>query len=115
MSCIGGVYCCAMGGGGVGCVFFFFLMIRRPPRSTLFPYTTLFRSNRPQDLELNICKAKQLTNHRAASGDELVQLQSPQDMGLERALEYIAADEMVEVTPESIRLRKMPKKKLAKR
>ena len=33
------------GGGGGGCVLFFFLMIRRPPRSTLFPYTTLFRSN----------------------------------------------------------------------
>jgi GTP-binding protein len=66
--------------------------------------------NRPQDLELNVCKTKQLTNHRAASGDELVQLQSPVDMNLERALEYIAADEMVEITPESIRLRKMSKK-----
>lgn len=66
--------------------------------------------NRPQDLELNVCKTKQLTNHRAASGDELVQLQTPVDMSLERALEYIAADEMVEVTPESVRLRKMSKK-----
>jgi GTP-binding protein len=71
--------------------------------------------NRPQDLELNICKAKQLTNHRSATGDELVQLQTPQDMSLERALEYIGPDEMVEVTPESIRLRKIEKKKLAKR
>ncbi|WP_088241481.1 translational GTPase TypA [Calothrix rhizosoleniae] len=70
--------------------------------------------NRPQDLDLNICKTKQLTNHRAASGDELVQLQSPVEMSLERALEYITSDELVEVTPESIRLRKMAKK-LAKR
>ena len=70
--------------------------------------------NRPQDLDLNICKTKQLTNHRAATGDELVQLQSPVEMSLERALEYIASDELVEVTPESIRLRKMAKK-LAKR
>jgi GTP-binding protein len=70
--------------------------------------------NRPQDLELNVCKTKQLTNHRAASGDELVQLQAPVDMSLERALEYIGPDELVEVTPESIRLRKMAKK-LAKR
>ncbi len=69
--------------------------------------------NRPQDLELNICKAKQLTNHRAAGGDELVQLQSPLDMSLERALEYIGPDELLEVTPESIRLRKMAKKKVA--
>ncbi|MCG9892146.1 MAG: translational GTPase TypA [Thermosynechococcaceae cyanobacterium MS004] len=70
--------------------------------------------NRAQDLELNICKTKQLTNHRSATGDELVQLQSPIEMSLERALEYIGSDELVEVTPESIRLRKISKK-LAKR
>ena len=71
--------------------------------------------NRPQDLELNVCKAKQLTNHRAASGDELVQLQTPVEMSLERALEYIGPNELVEITPESIRLRKVKTKKLAKR
>lgn len=71
--------------------------------------------NRPQDLELNVCKAKQLTNHRAASGDELVQLQAPMEMNLERALEYIGPGELVEVTPESIRLRKVETKKMAKR
>lgn len=71
--------------------------------------------NRPQDLDLNVCKTKQLTNHRSATGDELVQLQTPVDMSLERALEYIGADELVEVTPKSIRLRKVASKKLAKR
>nr|WP_290223482.1 translational GTPase TypA [Trichocoleus desertorum] len=70
--------------------------------------------NRQQDLELNICKSKQLTNHRASGGEELVQLQAPIDMSLERALEYIGPDELVEVTPQSIRLRKVTKK-LAKR
>jgi GTP-binding protein len=70
--------------------------------------------NRPQDLELNVCKTKQLTNHRASSGEELVQLQSPVEMSLERALEYIGPDELLEVTPASIRLRKLSKK-LAKR
>ncbi|NJO41815.1 MAG: translational GTPase TypA [Cyanobacteria bacterium CRU_2_1] len=70
--------------------------------------------NRPQDLELNICKTKQLTNHRASGGDELVQLQTPMEMSLERALEYIGSDELLEVTPQSIRLRKVAKK-LAKR
>jgi GTP-binding protein len=70
--------------------------------------------NRAQDLDLNVCKAKQLTNHRAASGDELVQLQAPTEMSLERALEYIGSDELVEVTPESIRLRKLKTKKLVK-
>ena len=85
------------------------------PGTKVYKGMVIGENNRPQDLELNISKAKQLTNHRAASGDELVQLQTPQEMGLERALEYIASDEMVEVTPESIRLRKMPKKKLAKK
>jgi GTP-binding protein len=66
--------------------------------------------NRQQDLEINICKSKQLTNHRASGGEELVQLQTPIDMGLERALEYIGPDELLEVTPVSIRLRKVSKK-----
>ncbi|NEP38298.1 MAG: translational GTPase TypA [Okeania sp. SIO2G4] len=66
--------------------------------------------NRPQDLDLNVCKTKQLTNHRSATGDELVQLQTPVDMSLERALEYIGPDELVEITPESVRLRKLSKK-----
>ncbi len=71
--------------------------------------------NRAQDIDLNVCKTKQLTNHRASGGEELVQLQAPRDMSLERALEYIGPDELVEVTPKSIRLRKMGNKKLAKR
>ena len=72
--------------------------------------------NRQQDLEVNICKTKQLTNHRASGGEELVQLKEPIDMSLERALEYIGPDELLEVTPLSIRLRKVAKaKKLAKR
>lgn len=66
--------------------------------------------NRPQDLDLNVCKTKQLTNVRSSTGDELVQLQTPVQMSLERALEYIGSDELVEVTPESVRLRKVSKK-----
>lgn len=71
--------------------------------------------NRPQDLDLNVSKTKQLTNVRSSTGDELVQLQAPVEMSLERALEYIGPEELLEVTPESIRLRKMTIKKLAKR
>ncbi len=85
------------------------------PGTKVYKGMIIGEHNRPQNLDLNICKTKQLTNHRAASGDELVQLQSPVDMSLERALEYITADELVEITPESIRLRKMASKKLAKR
>jgi GTP-binding protein len=100
----------------------FYAMRNAEDRGAFFivPGTKVYRGmivgehNRSQDLELNICKTKQLTNHRAAGGDELVQLQAPIDMSLERALEYIGPDELVEVTPQSIRLRKMSKK-LAKR
>jgi len=84
------------------------------PNTKVYKGMIVGEHNRPQDLELNVCKTKQLTNHRAASGDELVQLQAPVDMSLERALEYIGSDELVEVTPQSIRLRKLTKK-LAKR
>ena len=101
----------------------FYALKNAEDRGTFFitPGTKVYKGmivgehNRSQDLDLNVCKAKQLTNHRAASGDELVQLQAPTEMSLERALEYIGSDELVEVTPESIRLRKLKTKKLAKR
>jgi GTP-binding protein len=84
------------------------------PGTKVYKGMIIGENNRPQDLEINVCKTKQLTNHRASGGEELVQLQTPVDMSLERALEYIGPDELLEVTPESIRLRKMSKK-LAKR
>ncbi len=80
------------------------------PGTKVYKGMIIGEHNRPQDLELNVCKTKQLTNHRASGGDELVQLQTPIEMSLERALEYIGPDELVEVTPESIRLRKVSKK-----
>ncbi|MGK7886157.1 MAG: translational GTPase TypA [Crocosphaera sp.] len=85
------------------------------PGTKVYKGMIIGEHNRSQDLELNVCKTIQLTNHRAASGEDLVQLQAPEEMSLERALEYIGSDELVEVTPESIRLRKMKTKKLAKR
>lgn len=61
---------------------------------------------RADDLTVNPCKAKQLTNHRASGTDKSAQLAPPIRFSLERAIEYIAPDELVEVTPDSIRLRK---------
>jgi GTP-binding protein len=84
------------------------------PTTKVYKGMIVGEHNRPQDLEINICKTKQLTNHRAAGGDELVQLQTPLDMSLERALEYIGPEELVEVTPKSIRLRKVSKKLVRK-
>jgi GTP-binding protein len=62
--------------------------------------------NRPTDLDVNPLKAKQLTNIRAAGRDDNVLLTPPTSLTLEQALAYIADDELVEVTPRSIRLRK---------
>jgi GTP-binding protein len=58
------------------------------------------------DLDVNVAKAKQLTNMRAASADKGIQLAPPVTFTLEEALEYIEDDELVEITPKSVRLRK---------
>jgi GTP-binding protein len=58
------------------------------------------------DIDVNPTKEKKLTNHRAAAAEELVRLVPPRPMSLEQALEFIAADECVEVTPQAVRLRK---------
>lgn len=63
--------------------------------------------NRDNDLEVNVLKGKKLTNVRASGTDEAVRLTPPLQMTLERSLAYIADDELVEVTPKSIRLRKI--------
>jgi len=60
----------------------------------------------PSDLNVNACRGRKLTNIRAANRDENVILSPPREMGLEKALEWIAPDELVEVTPKSVRLRK---------
>lgn len=62
--------------------------------------------NKDQDLMVNVCKTKKLTNVRAAGSDDAVKLSPPRDFSLEQALEYIADDELLEVTPKSMRMRK---------
>ena len=62
--------------------------------------------NRDNDLEINPLKGKQLTNVRASGTDEAVRLTPPRRPSLEQAIAYIEEDELVEVTPKSIRLRK---------
>jgi GTP-binding protein len=63
-------------------------------------------NSRTQNLDINVCKTKKLSNVRSSTSDVLVTLQAPVEMGLERCLEYIQADELVEVTPKNIRMRK---------
>ncbi len=76
------------------------------PGAPLYEGMIIGETPRPQDLVVNPCKKKQLTNIRAASADEAIRLTPPVVMSLERALEFINDDELVEVTPKSIRLRK---------
>jgi GTP-binding protein len=61
---------------------------------------------RPGDLDVNVCKGKKLTNMRTTSSDEHIRLETPRELTLELALEFIDDDELIEVTPDSIRLRK---------
>jgi GTP-binding protein len=64
-------------------------------------------NSRGEDMDVNVCREKQLTNHRAAAADQTVRLTPPRVLSLEQALEFIADDECVEVTPSFIRLRKV--------
>ena len=66
---------------------------------------------RDNDLDVNITKEKQLTNVRAAGSDENIILTPPHRFTLEQAIDYIQDDELVEVTPAVIRMRKKPKTK----
>lgn len=64
-------------------------------------------NSRSMDITVNVCKKKQLTNTRASGSDEALRLTPPVPMSLEKCLEYINDDELLEVTPRSLRLRKM--------
>ena len=63
--------------------------------------------NRTGDIDVNICREKKLTNMRASSSDATVTLRPPQILSLDQSIEFISADELIEVTPKTIRLRKM--------
>ena len=63
-------------------------------------------SSKPEDIELNVCKKKHLTNTRSSSADEALTLVPPRILSLEDCLEFLADDELLEVTPESLRIRK---------
>jgi GTP-binding protein len=92
-----------------------FAIINLQERGTLFvkPGDEVYEgmivgeNSRADDLDVNATKEKKLTNMRAASSDETVRLIPPRPLSLEQALEEIREDECVEVTPKSIRLRKV--------
>ena len=59
-----------------------------------------------EDIEINVCKTKKLTNTRSSSADEALKLTPPKEMGLEQCLDFIDTDELLEVTPQNLRIRK---------
>jgi GTP-binding protein len=91
-----------------------FALFNLQERATLFvtPGTPVYEgmivgeNARPGDLDVNPTKEKKLTNMRTTASDENIQLETPRELTLEGALEYIEEDELIEITPTSIRLRK---------
>jgi len=77
-----------------------------PPGTMVYKGMIVGERNNDGDLVVNITKEKKLTNHRASGSDDTIPLRPPQLMSLDQCLEFISDDEFVEVTPETIRLRK---------
>ena len=83
-------------------------------RGTLFlsPGTAVYEgmvvgySPKQEDLVVNVCKKKHVSNMRASGSDEALRLSPPKQLSLEEALEFLAGDELLEVTPKSLRIRK---------
>ena len=73
----------------------------------VYPGMVIGERNRPDDLNVNITKEKKLSNMRASGSDNTVTLRPPKRLSLDQSIEFIAEDELVEITPQSIRLRKM--------
>ena len=76
------------------------------PKTKVYRGMIVGECNRLQDIAVNVCKTKKLTNMRSATADVMVTLQAPRLMSLEDCLEYIEEDELVEITPENVRIRK---------
>lgn len=76
------------------------------PKTKVYKGMIVGEGNRAQDVAVNVCKTKKLTNMRTSTADAMVVLKAPKLLSLEEALDYIADDELAEITPESIRLRK---------
>ena len=64
------------------------------------------QSPKNEDIPVNVCRRKQLTNMRAAGSDEALRLTPPRQLSLEQSMEFLADDELLEVTPKNLRIRK---------
>lgn len=76
------------------------------PSEKVYAGMVVGQNGRGEDIELNVCKKKQLTNTRSSSADEALRLTPPKILSLEQALDFIETDELLEVTPKNLRIRK---------
>ena len=76
------------------------------PGEKVYSGMVIGQSGKSEDIELNVCKTKHLTNTRSSNADEALKLTPPRILSLEQAIEYIDWDELLEVTPKSLRIRK---------
>ena len=76
------------------------------PGEKVYSGMVVGQNGKPEDVEVNVCKRKQLTNTRSSNADEALRLTPPRILSLEQALEFIDTDELLEVTPKSLRIRK---------
>ena len=76
------------------------------PGEKVYAGMVVGQNGRGEDIELNVCKKKQLTNTRSSSADEALRLTPPKILSLEQAMDFIETDELLEVTPKSLRIRK---------
>ena len=76
------------------------------PGEKVYSGMVVGQTGRSEDIEINVCKKKQLTNTRSSSADEALRLTPPKILSLEQALDFIDTDELLEVTPVSLRIRK---------
>ena len=76
------------------------------PGEKVYAGMVVGENGKPEDVEVNVCKKKQLTNTRSSAADEALRLTPPRVMSLEQCLEFIDNDELLEVTPKSLRIRK---------
>ncbi len=76
------------------------------PGEKVYSGMVVGQNGKGEDIELNVCKKKQLTNTRSSSADEALRLTPPRILSLEQALDFIDTDELLEVTPDSLRIRK---------
>ena len=76
------------------------------PGEKVYSGMVIGQNGKAEDVEINVCKKKQLTNTRSSSADEALRLTPPRILSLEQALDFIETDELLEVTPQSLRIRK---------